>query len=344
MTKVAVVILNWNGSDYLKQFLPSVITYSNNPDYQVWVADNGSTDDSIDVLKRDFPEVHVLQLDKNYGFTGGYNRALAKIKATYYVLLNSDIEVTENWIDPVITYMDTHDDVAAAMPKLLAYHDKESFEYAGAAGGFIDKWGFPFCRGRVLSEIEKDHGQYNELTEIFWSTGACMFVKAEQYHETGGLDEAFFAHMEEIDLCWRMKNRGYKVVYVPDAMVYHVGGGTLPNNNPRKLFLNYRNNLYLLYKNLPKGKFRHILFIRMLLDGMSAALYLLQGKPSFFMAVPKAHVAFYKSVKSFRKKRKENILKTSHSHHLQIFKRSIIFSFFVRKVRKFSDLSPKGWR
>ncbi|MBI9067718.1 MAG: glycosyltransferase family 2 protein [Salinivirgaceae bacterium] len=344
MIQTAVVILNWNGEDYLKKFLPSVLEFSNSETTEIWVADNGSTDVSISILKSDFPTVKLLELDKNYGFTGGYNRALKQIKAEYYVLLNSDIEVTQHWIEPIIQYMDNNESVAAAMPKLMAYHAKDSFEYAGAAGGFIDKLGFPFCRGRILSEIEKDNGQYNDIAEIFWATGACLFIKAELYHKVGGLDEDFFAHMEEIDLCWRLKNRGYKIVYIPESKVYHVGGGTLPNDNPRKLYLNYRNNLFLLYKNLPKGEFRYILYLRMILDGASSIMYLLQGKFSFFMAVPKAHFSFYSTLRKFRVKRKENIKLTISSNHKEIFNRSIIFSFFVRKVRNFSALSEKGWR
>jgi GT2 family glycosyltransferase len=344
MTKVAVVILNWNGNKYLKQFLPSVVEYSAIDGVEIWVADNGSTDASISLLSSEFPTVKILQLDKNYGFTGGYNRALAKIEAEYFVLLNSDIEVTPNWIEPVIKYMDTYPEVGAAMPKLLAFNNKVQFEYAGAAGGFIDLLGFPFCRGRLLSETESDSGQYDDIIDIFWATGACMFVRAKLFHEMGGLDEDFFAHMEEIDFCWRIKNRGHKVVYIPDSKVYHVGGGTLPNNNPRKLFLNYRNNLYLLYKNLPKGRVVRVLFLRMILDGASALMYLLQGNFSFFMAVPKAHFSFYSTIGKFAKKRKENLkLRTVHKHP-EMFRRSIVYSFFVRKVRKFSDLSLKGWR
>ncbi len=344
MTKVAVVILNWNGKGYLEKFLPSVIDNSNDSDTVIWVADNGSTDDSTDFLRSEFSSVKIIEIDKNYGFTGGYNRALSQIEAEYYVLLNSDIEVTKNWIQPIIAYMDKNPMVGAAMPKILQYDNKTKFEYAGAAGGFIDKLGFPFCRGRLLSEIETDSGQYSDTIPVFWATGACMFVKAELFHKVGGLDEDFFAHMEEIDFCWRLKNRGYSVYYIPDSLVYHVGGGTLPNNNPHKLFLNYRNNLYLLYKNLAPGQFRWILFFRMILDGVSSILYLLQGKYSFFWAVPRAHYAFYLTLRKFRKKRKENNRVRTVYTHPEIFQRSIIYSFFIRKVRKFSNLSPKGWK
>jgi len=344
MTKVAVVILNWNGKGFLEKYLPSVVDFSNEENTEIWVADNGSSDDSVSFIKKQFSSVKIIEFDKNYGFTGGYNRALEQIKAEYYILLNSDIEVTPNWLKPIIYFMDGHKDVAAAMPKLLSYNDKEYFEYAGAAGGFIDKLGYPFCRGRILAELEKDEGQYDEATEIFWATGACLFVRASHYHSAGGLDEEFFAHMEEIDLCWRLKNYGYKIMYIPQSTVYHVGGGTLPNDNPRKLFLNYRNNLYLLFKNLPKDQFVKILFIRMVLDGVSSIMYLLQGKFSFFLSVPKAHFAFYSSLKYFIKKRNEIAKRRTVNKHAEMFKRSIVFSFFIRKVRKFSSLSPKGWR
>lgn len=343
-TKIAVVILNWNGKAYLEQFLPSVTNYSNQPGAEVWVADNGSTDESIEFLNESYPQVKQLLFDKNYGFTGGYNKALTQINAEYYVLLNSDIEVTPLWLEPIIEYLDNNAEVAAAMPKLLSYHKKDTFEYAGAAGGFIDKLGYPFCRGRILSELEKDEGQYDEASEIFWATGACLFVRASAFQEAGGLDESFFAHMEEIDLCWRLKNLGYKIMYLPQSVVYHVGGGTLPNDNPRKLFLNYRNNLYLLFKNLPKGKFTSILLTRMVLDGLSAIMYLLQRKTSFFIAVLKAHYSFYTTMKLFILKRKMINQSRKVYKHRQIFNRSIVFSFFIRRVRKFSLLSEKGWQ
>lgn len=344
MVKVAIVILNWNGKRYLEKFLPSVVKHSDIEGAEVWVADNGSTDSSVTFIQENFKTVKTLTFDKNYGFTGGYNRALKQIKAEYYVLLNSDVEVTDNWLNPIIYFLDGHKDVAAAMPKLLSYENKNYFEYAGAAGGFIDKYGYPFCRGRILSELETDHGQYDEASEIFWATGACLFVRADLYHESGGLDEEFFAHMEEIDLCWRLKNRGFKIMYIPQSVVYHVGGGTLPNNNPRKLYLNYRNNLYLLYKNLPKGKVASTLFIRLILDGVSAALYLLQGKFSFFLAVPKAHAAFYKTKHQFRTKQNENRTKRTIRNHKEMYKFSIVYSFFVKKNNKFNQLDSKGWK
>jgi len=344
MIKVAVVILNWNGKHYLEQFLPSVVENSSSELAEIWVADNGSTDDSLDFIKTNFKTVKLIEFEKNYGFTGGYNRALKEIKAEFYVLLNSDIEVTPDWLQPIISQMESDAKIGAAMPKLLSFHSKDEFEYAGAAGGYIDTFGFPFCRGRLLSETEKDKGQYNTSSEIFWATGACMFVRAKLFHELGGLDDDFFAHMEEIDLCWRMKNRGFKVIYIPESTVYHVGGGTLPNNNPKKLFLNYRNNLYLLYKNLPEGRVAKVLFIRLILDGASAIMYLLQRKFSFFLVVPKAHFAFYRSIGKFKTKRIENMKLRKVGQHPEMFRRSIIYSFFIRKVRKFSDLSARGWK
>lgn len=339
MIKVAVVILNWNGRGFLEKFLPSVTQNIQESSTEVWVADNGSTDDSVAYIKASFPKVRTLVLDKNYGFTGGYNRALKEIEAEYYVLLNSDVEVAVNWIEPIIEKMDSDPLIAAAMPKILAHHDKKTFEYAGAAGGYIDKFGYPFCRGRLISEVEEDLGQYNDYREVFWATGACMFVRAKTYHEVGGLDEDFFAHMEEIDLCWRLKNRGFKVVYVPDSTVYHVGGGTLPNENPRKLYLNYRNNLLLLFKNLSPEKFISTLFLRMVLDGVSAMLYLLQGKFAYFTAVLKAHGSFYAMKNKFRAKRKENIKCTKQYDHSQIYPKSLVYSYFAKRLKHFSDLS-----
>lgn len=344
MVKVAVVVLNWNGLGFLEKFLPSLVEFSTQEGTEVWVADNGSTDQSVSYIKENFKTVKTIEFDENHGFTGGYNKALNQINAEYFVLLNSDIEVTENWLNPIIYYLDGNKEVAAAMPKLLAYDNKKQFEYAGAAGGFIDKYGYPFCRGRILSELEDDHQQYDEASEVFWATGACLVVRSSLYRELGGLDEFFFAHMEEIDLCWRLKNLGYKIMYIPQSIVYHVGGGTLPNNNPRKLYLNYRNNLFLLYKNLPKGQLTKMLFIRMVLDGLSALMYLWQGKIGFFLAVPKAHFVFYKNLSKFKAKRKSINETRKVTNHEQMYKRSIVYSFFIKKNRKFSSLDSTFWK
>ncbi len=334
--KVAVVILNWNGKKFLEQFLPSVTKYSTKNDTEIWVADNGSTDDSIDFLKKNYPDVKILQLDKNYGFAGGYNRALQQIQAEYYVILNSDVEVTENWIEPIIQYMSDNQDIAAVQPKILAHYDKKRFEYAGAAGGFLDKYGYPFCRGRILDSYEYDEGQYDQITDIFWATGACLFIRAEDFRKNL-FDDDFFAHMEEIDLCWRLKNKGKRIVYFPEVAVYHVGGGTLPMNSPNKLYLNYRNNLFLLYKNLPKKGFGKTLIFRMFLDGISAMIYLMKFQFSYFGAVLKAHKHFYKMLKKFKLKRKE--LLKYNKNHKEIYQKSIVFDYFLRKKRKFSELN-----
>ena len=316
--------------------MPSVVKYSSTDNVQVVVADNGSTDDSVNFVKNTYPQIRLITFDKNYGFTGGYNKALSQIEAKYFVLLNSDVEVTENWLKPLAEILDNDEKVAAVAPKLLAYHDKTKFEYAGAGGGFIDKFGYPFCRGRIISEIEEDKGQYDDEVEIFWASGACLFIRADLYKEFGGLDSDFFAHMEEIDLCWRLKNKGFKIMYSSKSKVYHVGGGALPNNSPRKLFLNYRNNLLLLYKNLPRGTVFFTIFARMILDGLSGFIYLTSGKFSYFVSVIKAHFSFYLSLRKFSKKRKK--LKPYNKHQKLIYNRSIVFDFFVKKKKKYSDL------
>ncbi|MFW6327809.1 MAG: glycosyltransferase family 2 protein, partial [Bacteroidota bacterium] len=304
MVKVAVVILNWNGIAYLKHFLPSVVKYSNES-ARIIVADNGSVDGSIDFLQKYFPSVEVLQLDQNYGFAGGYNRALANIQAEYYILLNSDVEVTDNWIDPVVKEMDADKHIAAAMPKIKAYANKKYFEYAGAAGGFMDSYGYVFCRGRLFNDIEEDHGQYDDPVDVFWATGACLFIRSEIFHRLGGFDDSFFAHMEEIDLCWRIKNDGFRIMCYPRVEVFHAGGGTLPYNNPRKVFLNFRNNWLTLYKNLPRKRLNKILFFRFLLDLLAAFQFLIYFKPSSSWAIIRAHVAFFKLKHRYRELREQ---------------------------------------
>jgi GT2 family glycosyltransferase len=338
MVKVAVVILNWNGKNFLEKFIPALIRHSSVPGVELWVADNGSSDGSVSFLQQNFPQVQLITFDQNYGFAGGYNKALSQIEASYYVLLNSDVEVTENWISPVIEFMDNNPEVAACMPKLKSYDRRTEFEYAGAAGGFIDKFGYPFCRGRILNVIEKDEGQFDTTTEIFWASGACMFVRASLYKSAGGLDNDFFAHMEEIDLCWRMKNLGYKIMYFHAVTVYHVGGGTLPNNSPHKLYLNFRNSLLLLYKNLAPAQLHHIMFIRMILDGTAALKFLTGFSGSQFMAVFRAHVSFYRMKSDYRAQRKNLISQATVFHHRQIYHKSIIVDFFFRKRRKFNEL------
>ena len=292
--KTAVVILNWNTKDFLERFLPGLLNSVRDSDASVIVADSASTDGSMEMMQERFPDVRRIVLDRNYGFTGGYNRALAQVEAEYYVLINSDIEVTPGWLEPLTEWMDSHPDCGACGPKLLSWQDRGRFEYAGAAGGRLDRWGYPFCRGRILSRTEEDHGRYDAPADVFWVTGACLMTRSVLWRRLGGLDDRFFAHMEEIDLCWRMQLRGWKVTLVPASYVYHIGGGTLPNESPFKLRLNFRNNLLLLENNLPstlqsRFKTRVRILARMCLDGLSALVYLLKGKRDFYRAVVQAH-------------------------------------------------------
>ncbi len=334
--KIAVVILNWNGKKFLEKFLPKVIEYST-PYAEVIVADNASTDDSVEFMKISFPDVQIIINSENGGFSKGYNDALKQIDADYYCLLNSDIEVTPNWIEPVINLMETDDKIAVCQPKLRSYHEPEKFEYAGAAGGFIDKYGYPFCRGRIFTEMENDNGQYDDAAEVFWATGACMFVKADLYHNYGGLDEDFFAHMEEIDFCWRMKNAGYKIMYCPNSIVFHVGGGTLPKKSSRKTYLNFRNNIMLLYKNLPKRRLIPVFFVRFILDFIAAIRFLFDSGFSDFWAVFKAHLSFYKSL-PYNIKKRERI---PHRKVSMIYKKNLVISYYFKRIKKFSDISKQ---
>ncbi len=333
--KTAVVILNWNGKRYLEQFLPLVITRSNHQAI-IFVADNASSDGSVEMLKENFPEVQIIINERNDGYAGGYNAALKNIDAEYYVLLNSDIEVGENWIEPVISLMDSDKNIAACQPKILSYLDPASFEYAGGAGGFLDTFGYPFCRGRIFNTLEKDKGQYNDVCEIFWATGACMFIRSEIFHNENGFDADFFAHMEEIDLCWRIKNKGYRIMYCPDSVVYHIGGGTLPKNSPTKTYLNMRNNIYLLFKNLPAQKLIPIFILRFLMDGIASIKFLIDGGIKDFMAVLKAHFSFYANVRKLIRKRQH-----IHPHNVGIFHGNIVWEYYVLRNRTFRDLPEK---
>lgn len=340
MKKIAVVILNYNGKAYLEKFLPTVIAYSS--EATIYVADNASTDDSVDYLKTHFPSIELIVNAENGGFARGYNEALKHVSADYYVLLNSDIEVTPNWIMPNINLLENDDSIAAVQPKILAYNDKSKFEHAGACGGFLDKDMYPFCQGRIFDFTEVDHGQYDQNKEVFWATGACLFIRAEKYHEVGGLDEDFFAHMEEIDLCWRLKARGNKIFYCSDAAIYHVGGGTLNYQNPRKTYLNFRNSLYMLTKNY-QGNLFFKLLRRLFLDGLAGALFLLKFQFRHFGAVFNAHVAFYKSLSKFLKKRK---LEKSHNPQkitTGFYKKSIVFGSFLFGKKNFTDLNPNDF-
>lgn len=330
MAKTAVVILNYNGEKFLREFLPSVL--ANSGDAKIIVADNGSTDHSINILKQKFPTVDLIQLDTNYGFCGGYNRALKQIEAEYYVLLNSDVEVTPHWLIPIINLLDKHPEIAAAQPKILAYHAKDHFEYAGAAGGFIDALGYPFCRGRVFDVTEKDAGQYNDEREICWATGACLVIRSKIYHQLEGFDEDFFAHMEEIDLCWRIQRAGHKVFYCGASSVHHVGAGTLSRANPRKTYYNFRNGLSLVYKHWNIRNLIWKLPIRILLDYLAALRFLLSGKAADACAVVKAHYHFVKKFGRNRKKR--NALKIFPFTSGNIYSGSIVWDHFILKKNR----------
>jgi len=338
--KVAVVILNWNGKKFLEKFLPSVILYSTS-NAQIIVADNASTDDSVSFLTTNYPQVKIIKNTVNGGFAKGYNDALKQIKAEYYVLLNSDVEVTRNWIEPIIKLMDDDTSIAACQPKIKNYNKKSYFEYAGAAGGFVDKYGYPFCRGRILENIEEDKGQYNDTREIFWATGACLFIRAANFHQVEGFDEDFFAHMEEIDLCWRLKNLGYKVMYCPDSTVYHVGGGTLNKTSSYKTFLNFRNNLMLLLKNHPPNYLYIKIFIRFLLDGIAGLKFLLSGQFNHFIAVIKAHFSFYASFGKTLKKRKQLSQGIKQYTTKAVYLHSIISDYYVRGKKTFTEIDFK---
>lgn len=331
--KTAIVILNWNGEGFLKQFLPGVVQHSQS-EATVFVADNASTDNSIVYLQSLGDAVKIIQLDKNYGFTGGYNKALKQIQAEYFVLLNSDVQVTDGWIEPIIDLLDCRKDVGVCQPKIKAFHHPTEFEYAGASGGYIDWMGYPFCRGRLFNSLEDDKGQYDNIQEVFWATGACMFIRSELYNELGGLDENFFAHMEEIDLCWRAQLLGKKVMVVPQAEVYHVGGGTLPKNNPRKTFYNFRNNLMMLYKNLPTSKMLFVIVFRLLLDGVAGIKFMLQGDFKDTIAVIKAHFAFYGCLMNGKLQRTQS----NSNSPTTIYPKSILWAYFIKGIRNYNQL------
>lgn len=328
---VAIVILNFNGKHYLEKFLPGVLLHSQG--YDLWVADNGSSDGSMEWLKENFPIVKTLQLPVNKGYAGGYNDALAQISSDYYILLNSDIEVTDHWIDPVIQFMESDKAIAACQPKILAYDLPTHFEYAGAAGGYMDYLGYPFCRGRIFDTREEDKGQYDDEIDVFWATGACLFVRSEAFRKAKGFDERFFAHMEEIDLCWRLLNEGYRVTYSGKSKVYHVGGGTLHKSNPKKTFLNYRNNLIMLFKNLPKGRRWKTVFFRLVLDGISSVRFMAAGAFPDVFAIIRAHFAFYAMIPSLTRGQKR------FTYRAPLYYRSVVWEYFVLGKHKFTQLT-----
>lgn len=342
MKRVAIVILNWNGRKMLAEYLPSVLDYSR-ADADIYVADNASTDDSVDFLQQHYAsEVKLIRLEKNWGFAEGYNRALAEIDAEYFVLLNSDVEVTHHWLTPLIEFMDSHEEVAACQPKLLSLTDKDFFEYAGASGGFIDRYGYPFCRGRIFDTLEEDNGQYDYRQEIFWATGACLFIRAKDYADVGGLDARFFAHNEEIDLCWRLRLRGRKIYCIPESVVYHLGGGSLPKGNPMKTFLNFRNNLTMLYKNLPESELRHVMRWRWFLDYLAAwKMLLLDWNVGEFKAVYRARRAFKAWQKDFSADREQIQQRRVEGTATEMYAHSILWQYYVKGNHHFSKLVEK---
>ncbi len=332
---VAIVILNWNGTHFLQQFLPSVLatTYEN---YSIVVADNASTDDSISILKEHYPQIELIQLQQNFGFAKGYNEALKQVTADYYVLLNSDVEVTPNWLQPMISLLESNNDFAACQPKLLDYNNRHLFEYAGASGGWIDCFGYPFARGRMFDVCEADVGQYDTTQQVFWASGAAMLVRSKVFREIGGFDEFFFAHQEEIDLCWRMQLAGHSIFCCPESVVYHVGGGTLPKGNFRKVFLNFRNNHIMLWKNLSYSEKWWKVPFRLVLDWISAFKGLLSGDRSYFLAILKAHKAFIKW--KFGKQRKKDFVERKKLKNMEgVYKGNIVWGYFVRRRRTFSQ-------
>ena len=339
MNKIAIVILNWNGVDMMRRYLMDVVNYSIVDNAVVYVADNASTDDSVEMLRSEYPQVKVILLEKNWGFAEGYNKALSQIEAEYYVLLNSDVKVTHHWLQPLVEFMDAHRDVAACQPKLLSIIDTDSFEYAGACGGFIDLYGYPFCRGRVFNTIERDKGQYDTAMPILWATGACMMIRSSDYWNAGGFDGRFFAHNEEIDLCWRLRLLGRKVYCIPDSAVFHLGGGTLPKSNPMKTYLNFRNNLTMLYKNLPDRELRKVMRMRFLLDWLAALQMLVLGRSiGDFKAVIKARMAFKAWKNDFRHDR-ETIQSTAKVDAVpERICISILWQYYIKRNKTFRQI------
>lgn len=337
MKKIAVVILNWNGSAMMRRFLPSVVSGSA-ADADVIVADNGSTDDSCEMLEREFPDVQLIRLPENYGFAEGYNRALAQLGHEYFLLLNSDVEVPGGWLRPMLEYMEKHPETAACQPKLLSQSDKSCFEYAGACGGYLDRYGYPFCRGRVFDTLERDKGQYDDIAPLLWATGAALMIRRTDWLEAGGLDGRFFAHMEEIDLCWRLRSRGRAIVCVPESRAYHVGGASLEQGNPRKTFLNFRNNLLMLYKNLPEEELNAVMRMRCLLDYVAALKFLAGGDLANARAIYRARREYRRIRSEFRTQREENLRKTVLKGIPERVSFSLLIQYYIKGKKTFSSL------
>ena len=338
MIRTAVVILNWNGRKFLEQFLPGVVVNTLSPETSVIVADNGSEDDSVQWVTENHPEVQVIKLDRNYGYAGGYNMAIRHLEAEYYILLNSDVEVEPGWSEKLITFMDMHPNVGACQPKIRSFASRDSFEYAGAAGGYIDSLGYPFCRGRIFETLETDHGQYDDTCEIFWASGSCMVVRGAAFDQCDGFDESFFVHMEEIDLCWRMQNAGYTISYFPHSVVYHVGGGTLGYGSPSKIYYNFRNSLIMLAKNLPSKHIRRTVFLRQVLDGLAAVVLLFREGRAAASAVVRAHRDFRRqrtAIRTFR-----TITPNPGIFHIPhtAMSKYLLFEYYIRKRKTFSEL------
>ncbi len=336
MKRIAVVILNYNGAEMLQRFLPNVIEYS--PEATVYVADNGSTDNSVETMHKQFADVPLIELDKNYGFADGYNRAIDKVEEEYVLLLNSDVKVSPHWLSPLLEYMDANADVAACQPKILSYHNMSKFEYAGAAGGFIDKWGYPYCRGRIFGTVETDDGQYNDIVDVFWATGAALMVRRKVYTDNGGLDPRFFAHMEEIDFCWRLRSRGWRLVCVPKSYVFHIGGATLKTTNPKKIYLNFRNNLLMLFKNTPTDRLESVMRFRKVFDNVAALKFLLTGDVKSFCAIRKARRDFKAMQKDFEPSRRENLKLTKTYAIPEQINDSILRLYYIGMKHKYSQL------
>lgn len=337
MKKVTVAILNWNGKKFLEQFLQILLDKTNNEFADIVIIDNASTDDSLDYLKSNFPEVKTIVLEKNYGFAEGYNRGLKGIETEYYLLLNSDIEVSDSWLEPLLDLMDNDKSIAVCGPKILSYYEKDRFEYAGAGGGFIDKYAYPFCRGRIFETCEKDLGQYDSNIECFWISGAAFMIRAEVFNLLNGFDNDFFAHQEEIDLCWRVQNSGYKIVIQTQSKIYHVGAGTLPKSSPFKTYLNFRNNLYIIEKNIPKYKRNKIKFVRFFLDQIAFVKILFQGNFKEAFSIPKAYIHFWKNAKKMGEQRK--IIKPKALKYFKAYyNRSIVVDYYLRKIKTFDKL------
>ena len=336
MSELAVVILNYNGKKFLEQFLPTVILHSESA--LIVVADNGSSDDSVDFIRSFFPSVQLINIERNLGFCGGYNFALKQVSATYYVLLNSDVEVTNGWLHPIVSLFNRNPTIAAIQPKILSFRQKTCFEYAGAAGGYLDALGYPFCRGRIFDKLEEDHGQFNDTVPIFWATGACHFVRSTVFHEMGGLDEDYFAHMEEIDFCWRLKRAGYHIYYEGGSTVYHVGGGTLSSASPKKTYLNFRNGMSLIFKHLPTSQLIWKLPLRVLLDWAAAVKFLLQPSPKDFFAVFRAQFDFFRNIQIEVRKRSGLASKLNNFKVTQIYPNWLVVDYFLLRKSKFNQL------